>query len=39
MHVSVAFSDLTLLDGRQEEHQACKKIVRWRGYLSAARCK
>ena len=36
-----AFSDLTLLVGRQEGHPAFKSwVVRyWRGYLSGARCK
>jgi len=37
----VAFSALTLLVGRQEEHLACKKWVTrcWHGYMSEARCK
>jgi len=36
-----AFSALTLLVGRQEEHPACKKTVVgcWQDYLSAARCR
>ena len=36
-----AFSDLTLLVGRQEGHPACKNwVVRyWRGYMSGAKCK
>jgi len=36
----IAFSALTLLVGRQEEHPACKnQVVRyWHGYLSEARC-
>jgi len=43
-----AFSALTLLVGRQEEHLACKKLSGgvqnlgmryWRGYLYGARCK
>jgi len=36
----LAFSALTLLVGRQEEHPACKNwVVRyWHGYLSGARC-
>ena len=36
-----AFSDLTLLVGRQERHPACKNwVVRcWRRYLSGARCR
>jgi len=36
-----AFSALTLLAGRQEEHLACKNWVMrcWCGYLSAARCR
>ena len=36
------FSALTPLFGRQEGHPACKKLRvmgRWRGYLSAARCR
>ena len=39
--VFVAFSALTLLVGRQEEHPTCKKrVVRcWHGYLSGARCR
>jgi len=42
--ITSAFSDLTLPAGRQEEHQACKKLSDevlwcWHGYLSAARCK
>ena len=37
----VAFSALTLLVGRQEEHPACKKWVMrcWCGYLSGVRCR
>ena len=37
----IAFSALTLLIGRQEEHPARKKWVMrcWRGYLSGTRCK
>ena len=37
---SVAFSALTRLAGRQEEHPACKNCVMrcWCGYLSGARC-
>jgi len=40
-HHGSAFSDLTLLVGRQEGHPACKnRLVRyWHGYLSGARCK
>jgi len=37
-----AFSALTLLIGRQEEHPARKKLSAvgcWRGYLSGARCR
>jgi len=36
-----AFSALTLLDGRQEGHPACKKLSGGllRGYLSGARCR
>ena len=36
-----AFSALTLLVGRQEEHPACKNWVMrcWCGYLSGARCR
>ena len=37
-----AFSALTLLVGRQEEHPACKKNLEmryWHGYLPGARCK
>jgi len=36
-----AFSALTLLVGRQEEHPACKNWVVgcWHGYLSGARCR
>jgi len=36
-----AFSALTLLVGRQEEHPACKNRVVgcWSGYLSGARCR
>ena len=36
-----AFSALTLLVGRQEEHPACKNWVMgcWCGNLSAARCR
>ena len=40
--VIVVFSALTLLVGRQEGHQACKKtewLGCWRGYLSEARCR
>ena len=39
--IRCAFSALTLLVGRQEGHQACKKWVVgcWRGYLSGARCR
>ena len=35
-----AFSALTLLTGRQEEHPACKNSVSrsWCGYLSGVRC-
>jgi len=39
---NVAFSNLSLLFGRQEGHPACKKNrVRgcWHGYLSGARCR
>ena len=38
---SVAFSVLTLLVGRQEEHLACKNWVigRWCDYLSGVRCR
>jgi len=37
----VAFSALTLLAGRQEEHPACtNRVMRcWCGYLSGARCR
>ena len=37
--ISIAFSALTLLVGRQEGHPACKKLSGgcWRGYLSGAR--
>jgi len=37
----IAFSALTLLDGRQEGHPACKKWVVgcWRGYLSGTKCR
>jgi len=38
----IAFSALTLLLGRQEEHPACKKpgvVGCWHGCLPAARCK
>ena len=36
-----AFSALTLLVGRQEEHPACRNEVMWCwcGYLSRARCR
>jgi len=38
-----AFSALTLLVGRQEGHQACKKlsggVLAWFFYLSGARCR
>ena len=36
-----AFSALTLLIGRQEEHSACKNGVMrcWCGYLSGAKCR
>jgi len=37
-----AFSALTLLVGRQEGHQACKKtrvMGCWHGYLSGVRCR
>ena len=36
-----AFSVLTLLDGRQEGHPACKNwaVGCWCGYLSGARCR
>ena len=39
--VSMCFSALTLLVGRQEEHLACKNWVMrcWCGYLSGARCR
>jgi len=36
---NVAFSALTLLVGRQEEHPVCKIIEWWGGYLSGVRCK
>ena len=41
IHSFFAFSVLTLLVGRQEEHPACKNWVMrcWCGYLSGARCK
>ena len=37
---ATAFSALTLLVGRQEEHPVCKKLSDgcWCGYLSGARC-
>jgi len=37
----IAFSALTLLVGRQEQHLACKNWVtrRWCGYLSGERCR
>jgi len=40
----VAFSEVTLLVGHQEEHPAFKKVsgevmAAWHGYLSGARCK
>ena len=37
----IAFSALTLLDGRQEEHLVCKNSVMrcWCGYLCGARCR
>jgi len=39
----LAFSALTLLVGRHEDHPACKKIewqgAGWHGFLSGARCK
>jgi len=38
-----AFSALTLLVGRQEEHLACKRlsdgVLGWLSYLCGARCK
>jgi len=38
-----AFSALTLLVGRQDEHLACRKlsdeVLCWRGYLPRTRCK
>jgi len=39
--LQTAFSALTLLVGRPEEHPACKKWVMrcWNGYLSGVRCK
>ena len=39
--VDGAFSVLTLLVGRQEEHPACKNCVMrcWCGFLSGARCR
>ena len=40
--VTLAFSALTLLVGRQQGHLACKKtrvVGCWRGYLSGARCR
>ena len=39
--ISIAFSALTLLVGRQEGHPACKNRVvgYWHGYLSGARCR
>jgi len=39
--VNLAFSALTLLVGRQEEHPACKNRVVgcWRGFLFGARCR
>jgi len=38
--ISIAFSALTLLVGRQEGYPACKNRVvgYWHGYLSGARC-
>ena len=38
---NTAFSALTLLVGRQEQHPACKHWVMrcWYGYLSGARCR
>jgi len=41
LSISCAFSALTLLVGRQEEHPACKNWVMrsWWGYLSGARCR
>jgi len=41
VHWLRAFSALTLLVGRQEGHQACKKLSGrcWCGYLSGARCR
>ena len=40
-HSVSAFSALTLLFGRQEEHRACKNQVMrcWCGYLFGARCR
>jgi len=40
IYVWSAFSALTLLVGRQEWHQACKKLSGevWHGYLSGVRC-
>ena len=39
--VTIAFSALTLLVGRQEGYPACKNRVvgYWRGYPSGARCR
>jgi len=42
LSVLFAFSALTLLVGRQEEHPACKKLLvvgYWHGYLSGVRCR
>jgi len=40
-YISIAFSALTLLVGRQEEHLACKNwVIRcWCGYMAGARCR